>query len=449
MSGAIRAVLLCALVVGGGDLASAQARRPSPAVSTALVVRIDATFSGSAGEGGAGVIVGFDATNVYIATARHVVAPGDSAPYQIADVTRVTFFPGTDTVGVAGRIMVLDSAYLARAHRMVAAAQRTGDASAIAAAVAQLATDRDRIAGADLALVTVPRPRSGVIAALTAQQMDLLGDPRALAFGDPVSPMGCPSGTCWEVPAAPDRAIGLLPSQLLFQSSFVRPGSSGGALFNEWWEVLGIVTDRSPPTAVALPMTDVVELLAQSNVPVLLRAPRYPRSGYHVVAEMTFVGGMNQAAVPDSIGNPGRPPSSRVAFTRRGNSPWSMHGSLVRLAPVNLTINALMGGAGYLLYRDRYSLEPFVDFGLGRVESRYDAGGYHALGTSVVPARYVPLWKHEHQDGIGIGGGVELGYLLKPHLRVAAIAGRWSFGLTQHPPVLPALFIGGGLRWER
>ncbi|MEO7457751.1 MAG: serine protease [Gemmatimonadaceae bacterium] len=426
---------------------------PPPDGVLSLVVKIVTRVKSASGtflprESGAGVVVGLDERNVYIATARHVVAEGEEGEYVIADSVYVTFFGQDSAAKSVAHVVLLDSAYVAGSRAALTAALARRDTAAARIALLGVTADSARIEGADLALLVVPRPRDGIAVTLLPRELNRLGDARALGFGDPVIPLGCPSGECWRVPASTDRVIGLRP-QLLFQTAFVRPGSSGGALFNQWWEVVGLVITRDTPIAEALPMRDAVDMLVRACVPVGITLPTYPRAGYHRVLSMTFLASSDHVAVPDSVAAGWRSPSSRITLSRRGASPFALQGSLVRLSPYNMTVNAALAGASFQVRVDRLTIEPFADFGLGRVETRYDAGGYYETGSDASSPRYVPLWVREHQDGIGVGGGVEAGYLIRPHYRLTATMAHWSFSLTPHAPVLPTFFFGGGLRWER
>ena len=83
------------------------------------------------------------------------------------------------------------------------------------------ATIVDTVPGLDLAVVTIPRQ---ALARLPA--MDRRGSSRDLRYNDPVTPMGCPRGSCWGVPAPPDRVVGVDPQGIIFQSIFVNPGGA-------------------------------------------------------------------------------------------------------------------------------------------------------------------------------------------------------------------------------
>ena len=69
-----------------------------------------------------------------------------------------------------------------------------------------------------------------------------LGDPTRLRFGDATQMVGCPVDECRIDAAETQFFEGLTPDEVIFHTSSTRPGNSGGALFNRWGEVLGMVT---------------------------------------------------------------------------------------------------------------------------------------------------------------------------------------------------------------
>jgi hypothetical protein len=413
-SARVRAALAAALAAAAASRpASAQRAGTAPPAARALVARVDSRFGDDEADVGAAVVVGADAGALYLATARHVVRKGE----QRATRVRVTFAgPNADT------------------------------------ATAVVLPDGDpRL---DLAALRVPRPRAAAAAALAA--LDRLGDVRALAFGDPVVPVGCPQGECWNVPVPPDRVVGVDRQGVIFQSSFVSPGSSGGALFDGLWELVGLVTEDAPPRANALPMDQVLAQLRAWRVPVQLRRRAIPRAGYRTVVGAALLAPLGR---PDNGPDlAGRWPSGRVALTRRTRSRLTLHAAALRLAPANLGVTAGMAGASVHLGAGRFSLQPFAEAGLGSVEARYDGGGF-----ALADGRYVPSWQRQRADGLGAGAGLDAQVVVAPRVVVGLLAGSWRFATPEAPaealsaaraagttirmPGLPNLFLGAGLRW--
>jgi hypothetical protein len=135
-------------------------------------------------------------------------------------------------------------------------------------------------------------------------------------------------------------------------------------------------------------------------------------------------------------------------IVRQTGSSLTWHVALLRLAPDNLAVNGGMAGAALNLRHGRFTFAPFLEAGLGRVEGRFDAGGYYvASGNPQSPNRYVPFWKHVTQDGIGVGGGLDLTVVIAPHVIVEMLTGHWSFTVPDSLPKLQTVFVGAGLRW--
>jgi len=345
---------------------------------------------------GAGIIVGADDARVYIATAKHVVRLG-----------------GRHGVFVSFHDSPTDS---------------------VKAILADTAAE-----GVDIAVVTVAL---GTLRRLPA--FDRRGDPKILRFNAAVSPMGCPRGVCWAVPAPADRVIGIDRQGIIFQSVFVNPGSSGGGLFNEYWEVVGMVTGDQPPRANALDIDQVLDQVHAFGHPVSLRRPKVPREGFplHVgVLVMTSTTKDN-----NGLEQPSRLPSGRLVGTRRGQTYGLIwHVSGLRLTPPNLAINAAMGGMGLDFRWGRLVLQPFFEIGIARVEERFETGNYHILRPDAL--KRVPLLQRQEQDGLGLGGGMSVLVGLVSHVTLEALAAHWTFNLPANRQPMPNLFLGAGLRW--
>jgi Trypsin-like peptidase domain len=381
-------------------LAHSQQLGLAPDQARDLVVKVDSRFAVPSGGGrtdttdksGAGVIVGVDGDRIYIATAKHVVRARDLA-FEVLVGTR------RDETGM-------------------------------------LATIADTAPGdIDLAVLTIPRASLRQLPAL-----DRRGDPAKLRFNDPVSPMGCPNGNCWGVPAPPDRMVGIVGRDLVFQSFFVGPGSSGGALFNQYWEVVGVVTGEEPPRANALAIDVVLGLMRAMQHPVSLRRAKVPRAGYPIHVGALLLTPLSSSSGPSDRER--RFPSGRIVATRKGELyglTWHLSG--LRLVPRNLAVTAGMGGVDLGFRWGPITAQPFFEVGLGRVEGRYDAQGYNTIGG------HVYNWQQKKQDGLGLGGGMSLLATVAPHLTLEVMGAHWSFNRPDSIPALPAIFGGAGLRW--
>ena len=193
--------------------------------------------------------------------------------------------------------------------------------------------------------------------------------------------------------------------------------------------------------------------LRNDDIPVQLRAARFPRAGYIATFGALALQGVGGESAADSLAVGARAPSVRLTLSLRYRWRLSWQLSALRLAPYNTTVRAGMGGLSYTLNVNRLLVRPFVEVGLGRVEARFDCGGYYALPANSTSAgakpAYVPRWCIEQQDGMGAAGGLDLEFIVIPHLNVALSVGAWHFGLTPNTPVFPGVFAGGGLRWSR
>jgi hypothetical protein len=392
----------CLLVVSfaAGSLWAQGSTNPAPSAARDLVVKVNSWFDdGRELEVGSGVIVGADRDRIYIVTARHVIRRGQEAAVSYVSMAK---FPDDSVLAVA--------------------------------------SDSSR-RGIDIAVLVIPRTSSKA----DLPRFDRLGVPRRLKFGDLVSPMGCPQGECWGVPVPADHVVGLDRQGIFFQSGFVKGGSSGGALFNLHWEIVGIVTEDQPPRANAVSIDQALDLVRVWGYPVQLRRAKVPRAGYsyHVGATfLTRVGGSE-----DQDGAEARFPSGRVVASRRGDNYgliWHIAG--MRLAPRNLLVSAGMGGVGVDFKYGRLTAQTFIEAGLGQVEGRFRSGVYYVdRGNG---SEEVPIWTQEKQDGLGLGVGLSVQALVAPHVTLELLGGHWSFnipeGLTAE---LPPLFAGGGFRW--
>jgi Trypsin-like peptidase domain len=394
------------LTIGVASRAGAQQSELGlvPTFARALVVRIDSRFTDEDAEVGAGIVVGLDQSNVYIATARHVVRKG-TVP---ATSVTVLFASPTEAYGDTASATVLDH-------------------------------NNDRI---DLAVISVPRAAIRSVA-LTEKTLDRLGDVGAIGFRSPVAPVGCPS-ECWRVSVTREQVIGVGREEMIVEAgaaSNMGPGSSGGALFNDHWEVVAMVTQHGAPRAYAIPIDVVIDQLRFWHVPVTLRRPSIPRGGYRTVVQASILA---PSGADEEFVDADRLPSGRVTLLRQARAPWSFTASVMRLAPRNLGVTAGMVGLAASLRMGRLTLQPFTELGLGRVEGRFDGGGVTVVAPDTV---YVPRWEQARVDGLGFGAGMDVQVLLLPRVILGAMVGRWTFSSPPRVPAFPSYFFGAGLRY--
>jgi hypothetical protein len=370
----------------------AQRPAPMPVAAKNLVVQVLAT-GGEEEEVGAGIVVAAASNRVIIATAAHVVRTAQ----QGAKIRVVFQFARNDTI---------------EAH------------------VDQ--TDKDL----DLAVLSLTR------AGNTATQFmfDREGDPAVLETGSLVVPVGCPERVCWEPPVSGDRVLAASARRVRFESFFVSPGSSGGALFNRQWEVVGLVTEKNSQDGVAVGIPEVADRMKQWGYTVQLRPTSIPRAGYRT--RLSLVG---LAPSTGSLVDSGRLPSGRLAILFRGQERIGWHVTAIRLAPQNLQVTGAMVGTSVSLRAGRFGIAPFGEVGVARVKGRFKNGSYFVQsGANTVE---VPIWQTVTNDVIGVGVGADLELLIAPHVALSAVAGHWSFRTDSELRAIPSVFAGAGFKF--
>lgn len=225
-------------LMAGSWVAGAQPPPPPPGEpeeeAKEMIVMVRGTLGGTP-TFGAGIIVGSRSDRLYIATANHVVRKG----LNDAEDLRVEL--------------------------------RSLPGEAIEANLLEHADE-----SLDLAVLNVPGLSERHIS-VEGLPFDLLGDPDGLERGDPVFHVGNPNGTRWRSNVTPDAVSLVVGTEIRFESYSVAPGSSGGGLFDQWWNLVGLVRADQPPDAVAIPIDIVLQRLEGWGYPVDL-APS-PRTG--------------------------------------------------------------------------------------------------------------------------------------------------------------------------
>ena len=130
-------------------------------------------------------------------------------------------------------------------------------------------------AGLDVAVVSVLVSSLGLSTPPTFP-MNRLGNPASLKPGATVYTVGFPNGRPWGDAEASGRFTEKLLTAIRFRSDWVSPGHSGGGLFDEQWNLLGLLQRDEPPGGKALGVRDLVELLRAWGYPVQLGAPAPP-----------------------------------------------------------------------------------------------------------------------------------------------------------------------------
>jgi alpha-tubulin suppressor-like RCC1 family protein len=126
----------------------------------------------------------------------------------------------------------------------------------------------------DLAVLSVGNLKE---AGISTQQLSLdqLGDAEVLKRGDPVYSLGNPHGKSWSINVTPDRVSQREGDLVYFESNFIREGHSGGALLNEHWELVGMILSDQPPNGEAISITRIMAMAREWKYPVGLRIRRF------------------------------------------------------------------------------------------------------------------------------------------------------------------------------
>lgn len=159
---------------------------------------------------GAGLVVGRGAESLVVLTAAHVLGP-----------------PGDETRGLRARLQGFANRELTRVSLLQI--DRRLDLAALRI---------DGLKAADIDPCAVP---------VITLKADLPVQREHAVFA-----VGNPAGVAWTVPATPDRVSEVGARELRFQSTVIDIGHSGGALFNVFGDLVGMIRADQPPYGVAL-----------------------------------------------------------------------------------------------------------------------------------------------------------------------------------------------------
>jgi alpha-tubulin suppressor-like RCC1 family protein len=193
-----------------------------------IVVMIRCTLDGESSIG-AGIVFGTANDRLYVVTANHVVRRGATEATDIKLELR----------GLPGEPVA-----------------------------ATLTTRFD--AKRDLAVLSIAGVRAKGIDAAQLP-FDRLGDPATLSPRDGVRPLGFPQGRPWGISVAAAPLASVSDSLLVFETSQVVPGYSGGALLDTRDQIVGLVLNVLTPNATARSIVQVSGLLREWGFPVALR----------------------------------------------------------------------------------------------------------------------------------------------------------------------------------
>lgn len=104
---------------------------------------------------------------------------------------------------------------------------------------------------------------------------DRIRNPRELKKGDYVFSMGYPLGRPWAVSVEPDRFAGISKDKVFFESRFIAPGHSGGALWDQNLKLVGLILSDQAPHGEALSISRVISALGKWGYGVDLGSPKH------------------------------------------------------------------------------------------------------------------------------------------------------------------------------
>lgn len=214
------------------DMAAIQSRAQKLAseargASTSQIVMLSVNNQGCA----AGIVAGYDDKSIYIATADHVV--GSNAAGEAQSI-KVKFY------GIAN------------------------------ARLGRLFGKREGRAAGDLAVVLVDRDGE-MSKFVDTLNFAMLPTAESFVQNSPVTSIGCFGGTFWALGSK--ETLAAADADHLQVQSDVGEGQSGGGLFNEAWELIGMPLDVGVNQISVRPISAVIHDLQTWKVPVLL-APR-------------------------------------------------------------------------------------------------------------------------------------------------------------------------------
>lgn len=225
-------LLLAAMMFTLGTSGAGLAQDKNLEKSFANVVMLEGKLQGASGVTttfGAGIVVGARANRIYIATANHVVRSGRTPATDIT--VRFRFLPGEKFS-------------------------------------ARLLDNKD--ADLDLAVLSITDANGEI----PSSEFDytILGKTDALDRGGDVHPLGNPRGQAWGVAINPEKVDRKKANEITFQSSYIQPGHSGGALLNGCGDIVGLIVRDQPPNGEAVRIEQVLQALRAWNYPVDLKA---------------------------------------------------------------------------------------------------------------------------------------------------------------------------------
>lgn len=115
-----------------------------------------------------------------------------------------------------------------------------------------------------------------------------LSDARELKRGEVVYAVGNPNGFGWGTSVSPEFVAQVEQNRIMFQSTFLSPGHSGGALLDKEWRLVGMIQGDQPPYGSALILSNALEQIRRWGYLVELYQPNQK---FESVLEEAIAGG--------------------------------------------------------------------------------------------------------------------------------------------------------------
>ncbi len=129
----------------------------------------------------------------------------------------------------------------------------------------------------DLAALIVDEPRKAGLD-IDHLPFDHLAPAGSVRRGDRVFMMGRRAERL-SVNVTPDRVSSVSDRTIAVETNFIVTGFSGGALFGDRWQLLGMIVSDDPPEGTARPMPAILSKLKEWGLPIDLRVPHVRVAG--------------------------------------------------------------------------------------------------------------------------------------------------------------------------
>jgi len=344
-----------------------------------LLVMISAQFD-NASKDGAGIIIDHNVGRLYVVTANHVVREGPREAKSVK--VRFHWLPGesfeaklADNFDVSLDVAVLVVADAARLH-------------------------------------------------IPALPFEALGDTTQLRREHRVHSIGYPRATPWFSRPSPDIVASASTETIQFEAAWIGPGYSGGGLFNDRWQLVGLIQRDDPPIGEAMPVERLFGRLRQWGYNVRFGAAAAvipPTSAPSAPAPSAPA----PSAKPPSATDAATPGWSNIGFGYNGNFTCAVSRQREAYCWGNNAFGQLGSSGGASNVPRKVELPPGVQAGVVYVAASH--------ACALTSERLAYCWG---SNSSGQASGVEETITAKPRLlsdslkfRTLALGNRFSCGL--------------------